>query len=73
MSNLERELDRQDQSPIKAAVHEVKSNKMTKAVAIREVARMRLVLEHPSFREDPWGAVQNHLRHVLRARQETVA
>jgi len=54
---------------IKAAVAEVQSNKFRKQVAVREVGRMRLVLEHPAFVEDPWGSVHSHLRHVLRAKQ----
>jgi hypothetical protein len=57
---------------IKAAVAEVQSNKFRKQVAVREVGRMRLVLEHPAFVEDPWSSVHSHLRHVLRAKQGLV-
>jgi hypothetical protein len=49
---------------IKAAANEVKTNKMKRQVAIREVGRMKLVLEHPDFMANPWGSVHNHLHHV---------
>lgn len=51
---------------IKAAADTgMRTNKMKKAVAIRESARMKLVQEHPSFVSDPIAAVNLHLQQML--------
>ena len=41
------------------------TNRSKKAVANREISHMGLVLEHPSFRENPFAAIQQHLRNSL--------
>ena len=41
------------------------TNRSKKAIANREISHMGLVLEHPSFRENPFAAIQQHLRNSL--------
>ena len=41
------------------------TNRSKKAIANREISQMGLVLEHPSFRENPFAAIQQHLRNSL--------
>lgn len=42
-----------------------KSNKMKGKVAVREVERMKLIQEHPSFKQDPLAAIKFHLEHMV--------
>ena len=41
------------------------TNKAKKNLAGREVAHMNLVLEHPSFKANPFATLQEHLRNTL--------
>lgn len=41
------------------------TNKAKKNLAGREVAHMNLVLEHPSFKANPFSTLQEHLRNTL--------
>lgn len=41
------------------------TNKSKKTLANTEISHMGLVLEHPSFKEDPFAAIQAHLRNSL--------
>lgn len=42
-----------------------KSNKMKGKVAIREVERMKLIQDHPSFQQDPLAALKFHIEHMV--------
>ncbi len=41
------------------------TNKSKKAIANREISHMDLVLQHPSFNQNPFAAIQQHLRNSL--------
>eukprot|EP00584_Thalassiosira_punctigera_P020122 CAMPEP_0172574386 /NCGR_PEP_ID=MMETSP1067-20121228/136673_1 /TAXON_ID=265564 ORGANISM="Thalassiosira punctigera, Strain Tpunct2005C2" /NCGR_SAMPLE_ID=MMETSP1067 /ASSEMBLY_ACC=CAM_ASM_000444 /LENGTH=224 /DNA_ID=CAMNT_0013367013 /DNA_START=140 /DNA_END=814 /DNA_ORIENTATION=+ len=41
------------------------TNKSKKTLANAEIPHMGLVLQHPSFKEDPFAAIQQHLRNSL--------
>ena len=41
------------------------TNKSKKTLANTEISHMGLVLQHPSFKEDPFAAIQQHLRNSL--------
>ena len=41
------------------------TNKSKKTLANTEISHMGLVLEHPKFKEDPFAAIQQHLRNSL--------
>lgn len=41
------------------------TNKSKKALANVEISHMGLVMQHPSFKEDPFAAIQAHLRNSL--------
>lgn len=43
----------------------IKTNKMKKAVAIRETERMKLVQQHPLFISNPLDAVKQHLQQMM--------
>jgi hypothetical protein len=40
--------------------------RMKGKVAIREVERMKLVMQHPAFQQDPLAALKYHLEHVVK-------
>jgi hypothetical protein len=42
-----------------------KSNKSKKTIATTEISHMGLVLQHPSFQENPFAAIQIHLKNSL--------
>jgi hypothetical protein len=42
-----------------------KTNKMKGKVAIREVERMKLIQDHPSFKLDPLAALKFHIEHMV--------
>ncbi len=56
-----------------AADTSMKSNKMKKAVAVREAARMKLVQQHPAFKENPIAAINLHLQQMISNKQEKKA
>lgn len=67
-SNLKMNLneDGDNNTVIKAAADtSLKSNKMKKAVAVREAARMKLVQQHPAFIENPIAAINLHLQQMI--------
>ena len=42
-----------------------KSNKIKKSIAIREIQRMKLVEEHPSFKSNPLLAMKTHIEQMI--------
>ena len=46
------------------------TNRAKKNLAGREVAHMNLVLEHPSFKANPFATLQEHLRNTLSGQAE---
>lgn len=61
----------QQQSIIKpAAMSVIRTNKMKKEVAVREAARMKLVLQHPTFQANPFDAINQHLTQMLNSKQD---
>mmetsp|Transcript_1878 Transcript_1878/g.2988 ORF Transcript_1878/g.2988 Transcript_1878/m.2988 type:complete len:156 (+) Transcript_1878:85-552(+) len=65
LSELEAALPSGENSVVRPAAVSVKSNKMKKSVAIRETERMKLVQQHPSFKEDPIAAMKTHIEHMI--------
>ena len=57
-------------SIVPAASCEIKSNKLRKAVAIRETQRMRLVQQDPLFLLDPIAATTQHLQQMAGKQQQ---
>lgn len=54
----------------------VKSNKSKKEIAQKEITHLNLVLQHPSFKSNPFATMQEHLRNTLSQQakeQEVVA
>jgi ABC-type dipeptide/oligopeptide/nickel transport system ATPase component len=43
----------------------VSNNKQKQAVAVQEVSHLNLVLQHPSFKSNPFATIQEHLRNTL--------
>mmetsp|Transcript_385 Transcript_385/g.553 ORF Transcript_385/g.553 Transcript_385/m.553 type:complete len:227 (+) Transcript_385:149-829(+) len=43
----------------------VKSNKAKKNIAQKEITHFNLVLQHPSFKSNPFATMQEHLRNTL--------
>lgn len=41
------------------------SNRAKKDLVGSEIQRMNLVMQHPAFQENPFGAIQEHLRNTL--------
>ena len=41
------------------------TNRAKKAIVASEIERMNLVMEHPAFQKDAFGAIQEHLRNSL--------
>ena len=50
-----------------------KSNKSKKTIANTEISHMGLVLQHPSFQENPFAAIQIHLKNSLATEAEQLA
>ena len=46
------------------------SNKAKKDIAQKELTHLNLVLQHPSFRENPFATMQEHLRNTLAEQAE---
>ncbi len=46
------------------------TNRAKKGIMTNEIERMNLVMEHPAFKEDPFGAIQEHLRNTLAGQKE---
>ena len=46
------------------------TNKSKKTLANSEISHMGLVLDHPSFKENPFAAIQQHLRNSLAPQKE---
>jgi hypothetical protein len=63
MSELEVALSSQNDL-VRSSVS-TQSNKMKKAVAIRETQRMKLVQQHPMFLENPLNAMKLHIEHLV--------
>lgn len=53
-----------------AAAAKCNTNKSKKALGNNEISHMSLVLQHPSFQENPFAAIQTHLRNSLAADAE---
>lgn len=43
----------------------LKTNKSKKEVAQKEISHLNLVLQHPSFKSNPFATMQEHLRNTL--------
>lgn len=46
------------------------TNRAKKALMTSEIERMNLVLEHPAFKADPFGTLQEHLKNTLAEQKE---
>jgi len=46
------------------------TNKAKKDLAAKEIHHMNLVLQHPSFKENPFAAIQEHLKNTLSSQAE---
>mmetsp|Transcript_113381 Transcript_113381/g.315346 ORF Transcript_113381/g.315346 Transcript_113381/m.315346 type:complete len:144 (-) Transcript_113381:68-499(-) len=46
------------------------TNRSRKGLMSNEIERMGLVMEHPAFKENPFGAIQEHLKNTLAAQKE---
>ena len=46
------------------------TNKSKKTLAATEITHMGLVLQHPSFKSNPFSAIQQHLRNSLSSDRE---
>lgn len=46
------------------------TNKAKKDLATKEIHHMNLVLQHPSFKENPFAAIQEHLKNTLSSQAE---
>ena len=66
---VSREAQSSSQSAEKLLSHTVKAKKN---LANREIGQMSLVLEHPSFVENPFAAIQQHLRNSLESDAEVL-
>jgi ABC-type dipeptide/oligopeptide/nickel transport system ATPase component len=53
----------------------LKSNKSKKDIAEKEITHLNLVLQHPSFKSNPFATIQEHLRNTLaqQAKEQEVA
>ena len=49
------------------------TNKSKKTLAATEITHMGLVLQHPSFKSNPFSAIQQHLRNSLSSDREKLA
>ena len=66
---VSREAQSSSQSAEKLSSHTVKAKKN---LANSEIGHMSLVLEHPSFVENPFAAIQQHLRNSLESDAEVL-
>lgn len=66
---VSREAQSSPQSTEKLSSHTVKAKKN---LANEEIGHMGLVLEHPSFVENPFAAIQQHLRNSLESDAEVL-
>jgi hypothetical protein len=66
---VSREAQSSSQSAEKLSSHTVKAKKN---LANSEIGHMSLVLEHPSFVENPFAAIQQHLRNSLECDAEVL-
>lgn len=57
-------------STTKASTPPPKSNRAKQSLAQIEISHMGLVLQHPSFQEDPFATMQQHLRNTLAGQAE---
>ena len=48
----------------------IKTNKTKRSLAQKEVSHMSLVLQHPSFQNNPFSTIQEHLRNTLAKQAE---
>jgi hypothetical protein len=53
-----------------AASNTAQSNKLKGSVAVREAERMKLVMNNAEFRANPFGAMQQHLQHMMHVKQQ---
>ena len=51
-------------------IHSVKSNKAKQNIAQKEMNHFNLVLQHPSFKSNPFATMQEHLRNSLAKQAE---
>jgi hypothetical protein len=52
-------------APVSNPLAPCSSNKSKKTLANTEISHMGLVLEHPAFQQNPFAAIQQHLRNSL--------
>mmetsp|Transcript_17196 Transcript_17196/g.35290 ORF Transcript_17196/g.35290 Transcript_17196/m.35290 type:complete len:256 (-) Transcript_17196:103-870(-) len=48
----------------------IETNKAKKNLAGKELTHMGLVLQHPAFKSDPFGAIREHLKNTLASQAE---
>jgi hypothetical protein len=72
LSELEASLPTESDEVVRpAAAAPIKTNKMKKSVAVREVERMKLVQQHPSFKDDPIVAMKAHIEHMIALKKKS--
>jgi hypothetical protein len=66
-ANQERELERKEEEEKANSNSDVilKSNKSKKDIAQKEITHLNLVLQHPSFKSNPFATMQQHLKNTL--------
>lgn len=63
-SDLEKSLP-QNAEIVRPSAAAPRTNKMKGKVAVREVERMKLIQDHPSFKKDPLAAIKFHIEHMV--------
>ena len=66
-----KQLSKQPEEVIDPSTDSLKSNKAKQKIAQKEMTHMNLVLQHPSFKSNPFATMQEHLRNSL-AKQATL-
>jgi len=61
------------QNQQKKEIKSCNTNKSKKTLAATEITHMGLVLQHPSFKSNPFSAIQQHLRNSLSSDREKLA
>ena len=56
-----------------SAISKITSNKMKRKVAVREASRMKLVHDHPLFKQNPLTAIRLHLEQMTRKKEENAS
>jgi ABC-type dipeptide/oligopeptide/nickel transport system ATPase component len=65
-----KQLSKQPEEVIDPSTDSLKSNKAKQKIAQKEMTHMNLVLQHPSFKSNPFATMQEHLRNSLAKQAE---